>query len=210
MHGRFRATRKQWTAPRSLQHVTNAPEARHVIVRCVAPPTLRPPASSRNGERSRWVVRTPPRAELIPHDRLRGGSGRRIGRSSSHLLDTAIGGDTTSAVEREASRAVSRLEASKENEMPFATVRRLVAGFLIACIVLVGTPARAEPSASAPEDIQYLLDAIGRSGSSIATAAGIRLRTPDRTSPASIARWTRSDPWARFRTSSTGSAPGAA
>ena len=48
--------------------------------------------------------------------------------------------------------------------MPFVTARRLVAGIVIACIVLVGAPARAEPSASAPEDIQYLLDAIGRSG----------------------------------------------
>ena len=48
--------------------------------------------------------------------------------------------------------------------MPFVTAGRLVAGFVIACIVLVGAPARAEPSASAPEDIQYLLDAIGRSG----------------------------------------------
>ena len=48
--------------------------------------------------------------------------------------------------------------------MPFVTVRRLVAGGVIACIVLAGAPARAGPSASAPEDIQYLLDAIGRSG----------------------------------------------
>src|SRR4029450_4445511 len=60
--------------------------------------------------------------------------------------------------------AVSRREDSKENEMPFVTVRRLVAGFVIACIVLVGAPAMAEPPTSAPEDIQYLLDAIGRSG----------------------------------------------
>jgi hypothetical protein len=48
--------------------------------------------------------------------------------------------------------------------MPFVTARRLVAGIVIACIVVVGARARAEPSASAPEDIQYLLDAIGRSG----------------------------------------------
>ena len=48
--------------------------------------------------------------------------------------------------------------------MPFVTVRRLVAGFVIAGIVLVGAPATAEPPTSAPEDIQYLLDAIGRSG----------------------------------------------
>ena len=48
--------------------------------------------------------------------------------------------------------------------MPFVTARRLVAGTVITCIVLVGAPAGAEPSASAPEDIQYLLDAIGRSG----------------------------------------------
>ena len=49
--------------------------------------------------------------------------------------------------------------------MPFVTARRLVAGTVITCIVLVGDPARAEPSASAPaEGIQYLLDAIGRSG----------------------------------------------
>jgi hypothetical protein len=48
--------------------------------------------------------------------------------------------------------------------MPFVTVRRLVAGFLIAGIVLVGAPATAEPPTSAPEDIQYLLDAIERSG----------------------------------------------
>ena len=48
--------------------------------------------------------------------------------------------------------------------MPFVTVRRLVAGVVIACIVLVGGPATAEPPTSAPEDIQYLLDAIGRSG----------------------------------------------
>ena len=47
--------------------------------------------------------------------------------------------------------------------MPFVTVRRLVAGFVIAGIVLVGAPATAEPPTSAPEDIQYLLDAIGRS-----------------------------------------------
>ena len=48
--------------------------------------------------------------------------------------------------------------------MPFVTVRRLVAAVVIAGIVLVGAPARAEPPASAPEDVQYLLDAIGRSG----------------------------------------------
>jgi len=48
--------------------------------------------------------------------------------------------------------------------MPFVTARRLVAGIVIACIALVGAPARAEPSASAPDDIQYLLDAIARSG----------------------------------------------
>lgn len=48
--------------------------------------------------------------------------------------------------------------------MPFVRARRLGAGIVIACIVLLGAPARAEPSASAPEDIQYLLDAIGRSG----------------------------------------------
>ena len=33
-----------------------------------------------------------------------------------------------------------------------------------ATLISVGAPARAEPPASAPEDIQYLLDAIGRSG----------------------------------------------
>jgi Family of unknown function (DUF5329) len=48
--------------------------------------------------------------------------------------------------------------------MPFVRVRRLVAGVVIACIVLVSGPATAEPPTSAPEDIQYLLDAIGRSG----------------------------------------------
>ena len=48
--------------------------------------------------------------------------------------------------------------------MPLVTVRRLVAGFVIACIVLVSAPATAEPPTSTPEDIQYLLDAIGRSG----------------------------------------------
>ncbi len=41
---------------------------------------------------------------------------------------------------------------------------RLVAGFVIAYVVLVSAPATAEPATSAPEDIQYLLDAIGRSG----------------------------------------------
>jgi hypothetical protein len=34
----------------------------------------------------------------------------------------------------------------------------------MACIVLVGAQATAAPSTSAPEDIQYLLDAIERSG----------------------------------------------
>ena len=48
--------------------------------------------------------------------------------------------------------------------MPFVAVRRLVAGFVIACIVLVGAPATAAPPTSAPEAIQYLLDAIERSG----------------------------------------------
>jgi hypothetical protein len=48
--------------------------------------------------------------------------------------------------------------------MPFLAVRRLVAGFAMACIVLVGAPATATPSPRAPEDIQYLLDAIERSG----------------------------------------------
>jgi hypothetical protein len=46
--------------------------------------------------------------------------------------------------------------------MPFVAVRRLVAGFAMAFIVLVSAPAT--PSTSAPEDIQYLLDAIERSG----------------------------------------------
>jgi hypothetical protein len=48
--------------------------------------------------------------------------------------------------------------------MPFLAVRRLVAGSAMACIVLVGAPATAAPSTSAREDIQYLLDAIERSG----------------------------------------------
>ena len=48
--------------------------------------------------------------------------------------------------------------------MPFLTATRLAAGFVIACVVLVGGPVRAEPSASAAEDIQYLLNAIDRSG----------------------------------------------
>ena len=48
--------------------------------------------------------------------------------------------------------------------MPFLTANRLAAAFVIACVVLVGAPVRAEPSASAAEDIQYLLDAIDRSG----------------------------------------------
>jgi hypothetical protein len=48
--------------------------------------------------------------------------------------------------------------------MPFVVVRRLVAGFAIACVVLVGGQAPAVPSTSTPEDIQYLLDAIERSG----------------------------------------------
>jgi hypothetical protein len=34
----------------------------------------------------------------------------------------------------------------------------------MACIVLVGAPATAAPSTSVPDDIQYLLDAIERSG----------------------------------------------
>jgi hypothetical protein len=42
--------------------------------------------------------------------------------------------------------------------------RRLVAGLVTACILLGGTPATAAPSTSAPDDIQYLLDAIERSG----------------------------------------------
>ena len=48
--------------------------------------------------------------------------------------------------------------------MPLVVVRRLVAGFAMACIVLVGARATAAPLTSAPEDIQYLLDAIERSG----------------------------------------------
>jgi hypothetical protein len=48
--------------------------------------------------------------------------------------------------------------------MPFVVVRRLVAGFAMASMVLVGAQATAAPSTSAPEDIQYLLDAIERSG----------------------------------------------
>lgn len=48
--------------------------------------------------------------------------------------------------------------------MPFVVVRRHVAGFAMACIVLVGAQATAAPSTSAPEDIQYLMDAIERSG----------------------------------------------
>ena len=95
--------------------------------------------------------------------------------------------------------------------MPFVAVRRLVAGFVIAGIVLVGPPATAEPPTSAPEDIQYLLDAIGRSGCEFyRNGSWHAARTPDRTSPESIARWKRSDPYARFRTSSTGPAPAAA
>src|SRR6478672_11244956 len=61
--------------------------------------------------------------------------------------------------------ADSRLR--RRNEMPFVVVRRLVAGFAIACVVLVvlvGAQGTAAPSTSAPEDIQYLLDAIERSG----------------------------------------------
>ena len=48
--------------------------------------------------------------------------------------------------------------------MPFVTAKRPVAGIVIACVVLTGAPAGAEPSPSVSEDIQYLLDAIGRSG----------------------------------------------
>jgi Family of unknown function (DUF5329) len=48
--------------------------------------------------------------------------------------------------------------------MSFVAVRRLVAGFAMAGIVLVGAPATTAPSTSVPEDIQYLLDAIERSG----------------------------------------------
>ena len=48
--------------------------------------------------------------------------------------------------------------------MSSVAVRRLVAGFAMACIVLGGAPATAAPPTSASEDIQYLLDAIERSG----------------------------------------------
>jgi hypothetical protein len=48
--------------------------------------------------------------------------------------------------------------------MPFVAVRRLVAGFAVACIVVGGAPATVAASTSASQDIQYLLDAIERSG----------------------------------------------
>jgi hypothetical protein len=51
-----------------------------------------------------------------------------------------------------------------ETEMHFVVFRRLVAGFAMVCIVLGGAPATAAPPTSASEDIQYLLDAIERSG----------------------------------------------